>query len=910
MVGSCERGLSTPQLCPLCNLELTPDQLRSHLSRHMRQLALFTLPRLEKAEDSEGEGALSMGVRSRESRGEEDEEVSELEFDSNPSQGSNSEEGGGRTGMGEIVRGLDLQSGTGSEVHTTVLDEMMSGASNHDTNVNLAESLMEFQSADQFLVRYQKALELGYKYQGENGTSSPRADTIYEEALELCRLKSLELINSKKWMDAAILVVRAARISESYFREGGGHMKEMRDLMLSVGSKFVCNSPTASADTIGDTPPGAISLEIYLRPSAPSKLITAVHSQDANEVQRLLQTAVNDNSIDWSLDKTRALDYAAQRGNGEILVLLHLYGALSSRAPLWWAVDGTRNKGKNENECVEVLKLLLDFGHDPNRLEPEEGESPLHLAAKLNLIKAMGMLLEKIGPPSTRRLASIDLKDQHGLSPLYYAAKEGHGAMARLLANHGANVQGGTAPGQKSLMHYAAIHGDRVLLKILHANGSNVEGFDSEGKSPLYYASMGGSKELLETLLGVGADINRKCPESQGGRTTLHWMALEGNAAAIRILLEKGASLDECDEAGKTALHDAVKAGQKAAVYVLLEKGAAFDKKDTASKTPLTYALEQPDWGVAKDIIWMLDRGSDMKLDEQKLTALHRAVSQTPADELAIEILLRCGADRAAINIQDGGLWTPLHHAAYKGHERVVQMILDKDAEVNAKDNAEWTPLHQAARQGHERVVQILLEKGAEVNAKDNVGWAPLHQAARQCHERVVQILLEKGAEVNAKNKEEWTPLHWAVYSGHVEITRALLQKSADIEARTTYRYTSLHVAVLSQQPQVTQLLVENGADLRAIDAAGNMPEFYTTQPFDTIEINPEVAEVFRALRNRNAQGTTTEYEGERAPGAVTGSGIGITEAKQAGDVDIGPLVAPKLVPASETIVDRNDIQR
>ena len=50
----CERALSVPQQCPLCPLGSEPytaHRLRSNLSRHMQQLALFTLPRLEGEEN-------------------------------------------------------------------------------------------------------------------------------------------------------------------------------------------------------------------------------------------------------------------------------------------------------------------------------------------------------------------------------------------------------------------------------------------------------------------------------------------------------------------------------------------------------------------------------------------------------------------------------------------------------------------------------------------------------------------------------------------------------------------------------------------------------------------------------------------------------------------------------------------
>jgi ankyrin repeat protein len=70
-----------------------------------------------------------------------------------------------------------------------------------------------------------------------------------------------------------------------------------------------------------------------------------------------------------------------------------------------------------------------------------------------------------------------------------------------------------------------------------------------------------------------------------------------GHDATVRLLLEKGRTVDATDEDGKTALHLAAEKGHEATVRLLLEKGAAVDATDKYGWTPLPdglFALPPP----------------------------------------------------------------------------------------------------------------------------------------------------------------------------------------------------------------------------------------------------------------------------------------------------------------------------
>ena len=68
------------------------------------------------------------------------------------------------------------------------------------------------------------------------------------------------------------------------------------------------------------------------------------------------------------------------------------------------------------------------------------------------------------------------------------------------------------------------------------------------------------------------------------------------------------------------------------------------------------------------------------------------------------------GALNARVDRQDVSGSTPLHLAAKAGHEKLVRLLMDNEANIIAKDNEGKTALQLAAQNGHLNVVQQLLQ--------------------------------------------------------------------------------------------------------------------------------------------------------------------------------------------------------
>jgi len=213
---------------------------------------------------------------------------------------------------------------------------------------------------------------------------------------------------------------------------------------------------------------------------------------------------------------------------------------------------------------LAAIRAELDKGVDVNAKD-NDGRTPLHYAAKY----ATKQVVELLIPNG----ADVNAKMKDGATPLHVAAQDGHKEIAELLIDKGADVDAQDVNGWTPL-HSTAYKGHREIVELLIAKDADVNAKDVDGRTPLdlglftseiadllsehggrtaeelalRIAAFRGDLAGVQAQLDAGADVNTKDAD---GWTPLHYSANYGYKEIVQLLIGNGADVNAKVLSGK-----------------------------------------------------------------------------------------------------------------------------------------------------------------------------------------------------------------------------------------------------------------------------------------------------------------------------------------------------------------------
>ncbi|MFI4937018.1 MAG: ankyrin repeat domain-containing protein [Candidatus Berkiellales bacterium] len=347
----------------------------------------------------------------------------------------------------------------------------------------------------------------------------------------------------------------------------------------------------------------------------------------------------------------------------------------------------------------EAVKILVQHGADVNFADSKS--SVLYVAVETGRPDIVKYLLENGATYYINQQVSyFNSRDL----PLALAAHDGNVEIAKILVDHGADVNAkGGLFGRSIALIYAAAKAHIPMMKFLIDHGSEVNTFNHSDDNPLLF---------LDAYLKTTPPQRYNSLLMEASVSSPLYCALK-NKDAIKLLLDSGAN-----DLGWSPLHKAVITQDAAAAEALLSSdNNLVNVKDKIGFTPMHLALLADDNSYLE---LLANHGADPNLTQTPLSLLHTAVM---------------------LNVP----------------QETFQWVINHTDNLNSHDIFKTTTLGYAASIGRLEHMKSLLAAGADINAQDQNGNPPLHIAVNGKQVEAVKLLIEHGADLFAEDSNDNT---------------------------------------------------------------------------------------------------------------------------------------------------------
>lgn len=367
---------------------------------------------------------------------------------------------------------------------------------------------------------------------------------------------------------------------------------------------------------------------------------------------------------------------------------------------------------------MELIRRLVARGVPVNGANAE-GQAPLHLAVRYDtMIPTTAKIVDGWTAPYRdpgQHIRFVDFliglgadlrqADLKGRTPVFLAKNE----VLPMLLRRGASLEDRNGEGRTLFLEAAPADALYLLQQ-----GANAHAVDNRGQNRWFYLRGIGWEQMADELFARQVDIGQV---DSKGNTALWVYCAKEDLLQAAYLVEHGVDVARRDRNGSMALHWAAAQHNPELLALLLSKGSPVDARDRDGETPLFLACR---------------------------------------DRACVELLLRHGADAAAVNFRKQNVLHELADEKFRQAQEMLAFFVARKVPLNQQDMQGKTPLALAYESSNLQGMKLLLESGADPDPAGYGEWSLLDRAEIEKRAEVVAQLRAHGA----RHGRSWASRH------------------------------------------------------------------------------------------------------------------------------------------------------
>jgi len=373
---------------------------------------------------------------------------------------------------------------------------------------------------------------------------------------------------------------------------------------------------------------------------------------------------------------------------------------------------------------------------------------------------------------------------------------------------------------KKAATYLEAIEADSVeKLQEAFDAGEPLEAAISDNMTPLAYALVNGSDQMVLKLLELGADAKVIIDIGTGDMTTLETALLINHGdEVVEALLDSGADPDVlcCD--GYSLFEHAIDADRVNAIEIIALAGADIDIVDTVNNvTPLYYAVVKGSLACCEKL---LDLGADPNAVNAQGYPLIFAIAYSGRAPELMDRAVKAGADLDGRDNLGGTL--PEYAASLlnpKALDYVLAYYSRKGVYVDFQELVGFV-IYGSSDQKYE-MVGVLLKRGLDINGQtaDN-GVTPLMMACNAMDVDFVKKIIALGARAGELNYYGDDAFMYSLENdSNPEVAAVIAEANGGVNRyRDNGKTCLMEAATYAIEPAILEKLIAAGADVNKID--------------------------------------------------------------------------------------------